>query len=264
MKYAKGGIRKVYKKYKKGGVKKAAKYVGKSVYNRYTKGGLYQVVKDVAHLKSLVNVEKKYYEGVYSNSFGQTLGNSTGAILLDITPTPTQNVAYNGRTGQSIKIVSAQLNIIINNQINQQCPTKLRFEIYYVKGDPKTASVALPELYDVNNLTTIQDFQSNRNPNNYSDYTKICTRMIYYPTAQFSSETTRQKTLKINLKMSHHLRFDKNSVSLISGQIFVLAMSESGNCSPATVTTTIPYVQNNGISTGFQYNLATRFYYVDN
>jgi len=256
--------RKVYRKYKKGGIRKVAKYGAKRVYNRYSKGGMGQLVKDVGMLKAMVNTEKKYYEGVYSNSFGQTLGNATGAILLDITPTPTQNVAYNGRTGQSLKLVSAQLNIILNNQINQQCDTRIRFEVYYVKGDPKTAAVAISELYDANNLTTIIDYQSNRNPNNFSDYRKICTRYIKYPTGQFSSETTRQRTLKINLKLNHHLRFDKNSVTLVTGQIFILAFAETGNCSPATVTTTVPYVQNNGVSSGFQYNLATRFYYVDN
>ena len=255
--------RKLYRKYKKGGVRKVAKYTGKAVYNRYAKGGMGQLVKDVGMLKAMVNTEKKYFEQTYSSSFGQVVGNSTGCSFIDITPFPTQNVTYNGRTGQSIKLVSASLNIIINNQNAQRIGQNIRFEIYYIKGDPKNLVAMGSELYDVNPLTTIVDYMSNRNPNNFSDFQKICVRKVFYPSEQHTAENSRQKTLKINLKLNHHLRFDKNSTGLISGQVYIFAVTESGNCS-AVVTSTTPYIQNAATGTGFLYSMHSRFYYVDN
>lgn len=258
--------RKVYKKYKKGGIAKVARYGAKKVYKRYARGGMGQVAKDVAMLKAMVNTEKKYIDNTYSNVFGQVNGNSSGAIPLDITIAPIQNVTYNGRTGQSLKLVSAQINIIINNQSATAVGTKMRFEIFYVKGDPKTAAVAMSELYDANSLTTIIDYNSNRNPNNFSDYTKICSRTIWYPTENsgVAGSKQRMKTLKINLKLNHHLRFDKNSTTLLTGQIVILAFAETGNSSNVIPTTTLNYIQNTAVNTGFTYNMATRFYYVDN
>lgn len=257
--------RKVYKKYKKGGVRKVAKYAGKKIYRRYSTGGIGQVVKDVAMLKGLVNTEKKYLDNTYSDSVGQVLGNLTGVVYKDITPIPVQNVAFNGRTGQSIKLVSATINIILNNQSAQRVGQRVRFEIYQVKGDPKTLTGINNELYDVNPLTSIVDYMSNRNPNNYGDFKKICTRKVYYPTEQHSGTgaVKRQKTLKINLKLNHHLRFDKNSLTLVSGQIFIYAVTETGNSSPA-VASTLPNIANGDINTGIDYDISARFYYVDN
>lgn len=257
--------RKIYKKYQKGGIRKVARYGAKKVYRRYAKGGVSQVVKDVAMLKAMVNVEKKYLDNTYSDSVGQVLGNLTGVVYKDITPIPVQNVAFNGRTGQSIKLVSASLNIILNNQSAQRVGQRVRFEIYQVKGDPKTLTGINNELYDVNPLTSIVDYMSNRNPNNYGDFRKICTRRVYYPPEQHSGAgaAARQRTLKINLKLNHHLRFDKNSLTLVSGQIFIFAVTETGNSSPA-VASTLPNIANAAVSTGIDYDISSRFYYVDN
>lgn len=58
-------VRKLSKKYQKGGIRKVAKYGAKKLYKRYSTGGLGQVVKDVAMLKGLVNTEKKYLDNTY-------------------------------------------------------------------------------------------------------------------------------------------------------------------------------------------------------
>lgn len=106
---------------------------------------------------------------------------------------------------------------------------------------------------------------SNRNPNNFSDFQKICTRYVTYPEEPHSGSgaASRQRTLKINLKLNHHLIFNKDSVGLIAGQIYICAFAELGNASPITAST-LPYIANLNQSTGFQYNMHTIFYYVDN
>jgi hypothetical protein len=255
----------VYKKYKKGGVRKVAKYAGKKIYRRYSTGGVRQVVKDVAMLKNMLNTEKKYYDATFSDTLGQVNGNLSGATYKDLTPLPVQNVAYNGRTGQGLKLVSAQINIIVNNQSAQRTKQRIRFEMYYVKGDTKTLAGISQELYDINPLTSIVDYMSNRQPNNMKDFKKICTRYIYYPSEDHSGtgSASRQKTLKINLKLSHHLRFDKNSLTLQSGQIFIFAVTETGNSSPA-IPSTLPNIANVAVNSGFDFDISTRFYYVDN
>lgn len=263
-KYEKGGLRKVYKKYKKGGVKKAVKYVGKSIYNRYTKGGIYQVARDVANLKALVNVEKKYIDASYSDSVGQVLGGLTGMLYKDITPIPTLGTGYANRIGQSIKLVSCSMNIILNAQADQRVGQRVRFELWQVARDTKNITAMLNEMYEVNPITTIVDIMSNRNPNNMKDFKKLCSRTVYFPTDQSNNAgAKRQKTLRITLKMDQHVRYAKDTLVLQYGQLYLCIMTNTGNSSPSVVSL-LPNIANAAVNTGLEFDMHTRFYYVDN
>ena len=257
-------LKKIYKKYKKGGFRKVAKYGAKKVYSRYARGGIARVVSDVARLKSLVNVEKKYIDQGYDQLVGQCNGNISATTALDITPIPTQGVGVNQRTGQSIKMTSMTVYISINMQSAQTIPCKIRFEIYKIIGNPQTSLTnVVTECYDVNPITTIVDFLSVRDPNFYSDFKKVATKTVSFPPAQYSGNTLRQKTVRFNIKINHHVRFNNSTTTLTDGQLVLMAFAEAGNVSTATQST-LPYVYSNLINTGFAYQLSNRYYYVDN
>lgn len=257
-------LQKAYRKYRKGGVAKVAKYAKRKVYNRYKKGGVQQVVRDVAMLKNLINVEKKYIDQGYDQLAGQCNGNTSGTTALDITPIPTQGVGVNQRTGQSIKLTSMTVFIAINMQSAQTVPCKLRFEIYKIVGNPQTSLTnVVTECYDVNPITTIVDYLSVRDPNFYSDFKKIATKTVSFPAAQYVGNTLRQKTLRFNIKLNHHVRYNNNTTTLTDGQLVLLCFCETGNLSTSTVST-LPYVYMTPINTGFAYQLSNRYYYVDN
>jgi hypothetical protein len=258
---------KVARKYKKGGIRKVAKYAvkraGKAVYNRYAKGGIKQVVKDVSMLKALVNVEKKYVEAQYAGVVGQVNANVAGLYSQDITPIATQGIGYNQRTGQSYKLTGATIHLNFNEEANQDLPIYFRVELWKVVGNPQVATTAVTELYDVNPLTTIIDINSDREPNFYADYKKICSKRYKFPDQQYSSQAYRNLSCKIHLKLNHHIRLDKNSNTLNNGQIIMVVFASNGNTNSVTPST-LPYVANPTIKTGLDLSFFTRFYYVDN
>lgn len=257
-------LRKGYKKFRKGGVSRVAKYAGRKVYKRYARGGLSKVMSDVNRLKNLINVEKKYIDQGYDNLVGQCNANTLATTALDITPIPTQGVGVNQRTGQSIKLTSMTVFISINMQSAQTIPCKIRFEIYKIIGNPQTSLTnIITECYDTNPITTIVDYLSVRDPNFYSDFKKVATKIVSFPGAQYTGNTLRQKTLRFRIKMNHHVRYNNNTTTLTDGQLVLMAFAEAGNISTSTQST-LPYVYNNLINTGFSYQLSNRYYYVDN
>jgi len=257
-------LKKIYRKYKKGGIRKVAKYGAKRVYKRYAKGGIARVVSDVARLKALVNVEKKYIDQGYDNVVGQCNGNALATTALDITPILTQGVGVNQRTGQSIKLTSMTCYIAVNMQSAQTVPCKIRFEMWKIIGNPQTSLTnVITECYDANPITTIVDYLSVRDPNFYSDFKRIGSKTITFPGAEYAGNTLRQKTIRFNIKLNHHVRYNGATTTLTDGQMVLMAFAEAGNVSTTTVST-LPFVYGTGINTGFNYQLSNRYYYVDN
>jgi hypothetical protein len=257
------------RKYVKKGAKKAWSAIKTATGNRYGRGrkqiiskGLPQMAKDINNLKALINVEKKYIDATYNQSFGQVFNNFAGTTILDITPVISQNVNYNGRTGQSVKLTGATIHMQLWQQTAGQNQCKIKFEIYYVKGTPEPTGTHFTQLYDPNPLLGIVDYNSDRQPNFYSEYKKIATKYCNFPAEQFAAQTNQSKNMKIHLKLNHHLRYDKNAIDLKNGQILIVAFAENGNNDPTNVSTL--GVPTKAAATGYNWNMFTRFYYVDN
>lgn len=257
-------FKKAYKKYQKKGVRGVARFAGKRIYKRYARGGMSKVISDVARLKNLINVEKKYIDQGYDQLVGQCNGNVLATTALDITPIPTQGVGVNQRTGQSIKMTSMTCYISVNMQTAQTVPCKIRFEMYKIIGNPQTnLTNVVTECYDINPITTIIDYLSVRDPNFYSDFKKIASKVVSFPPAQFVGNTLRQKTVRFKIKLNHHVRFNGSTTTLTDGQMVLMAFAETGNISATTVST-LPYVYNTVLNSGFAYQLSNRYFYVDN
>lgn len=253
-------------------VKKTAKKVWKGVKtatgNRYGRGmkqivskGLPQMARDINNLKTLLNVEKKQKENTYSSICGQVNADSNGAYVVDITPIFSQNVTYTGRTGRSVKLTGATLHWQFQEQTAQLVRMKVKIHIIRIIGNPFTTS-PLTEYFDVNPLTSLVDYYSDRNPQNFKQFKTLATRTLTMYPDQMTT-TGRCITSKIHLKLNHHIKYGNDADGIVDGQIYALVVCENGNCNftTASTKTEIPITAPN---TGLQVRMYSRFYAVDN
>jgi len=256
-----------FKKY----ARKAFTTVKKAAKKRYgTKTGgvrMTQLMRDVALVKRSLNVEKKHIQSIVANSItvGQCNGNTdTGYSILDVTPAIVQGVGYSNMTGNSVKLVSVALHGQIRQQSATQHPMRVRVVLYKVVGTPIPVATQISgnQLYDVNPLTSLTDYNSTRNTNYFRQFKILKTKTLYIQPDPTSGEMMISN-FAIIMKMSHHLKFNQNSTTLTDGQICCAVYADSGNgsASTASTNTTIPVTK---INSGAFFQYYTKYYFVDN
>lgn len=252
-------FRKFLKKAGRRVFKKAKRFVKK----RYGgPKGVSRVVKDVAMLKHLVNVEKKRISIINSSLLvGQVFANLGGFVAQDITPVMSQGLGFAQRNGSSIKIVSGYFKFQFWSQASNNHTTRLRIELWKVAGNTANASTELDEIYNATPNVNIRDFNSLRNPDYFGGSRKFLTKYITMPAPQYAGQT-QIKEIAIPLKLDHHIRYDGNTNTVVGGQILMFIFADSGNTS-STVST----LANIPIALGTSaviYNQDLRWYYTDN
>lgn len=249
--------------------KKAYKKIKTETGNRYGRGfnqiiskGVPQMAKDIVMLKNMLNVEKKQKENTYSATVGQVDINNSGAYTVDITPIFSQGITYTTRNGRSIKLTGATLHWQFQEQTAQLVRMKIRIQIVRVIGNPFSGTSPLTEFYDLNPLSTVVDYYSDRNPQNFKQFKVLSTKNITMYPDQMTT-TGRCISLKQHLKLSHHIKYGNDGDGLVDGQIYAIVTCENGNRNFATASTLteIPVLAAN---TGLQVRLYTRFYAIDN
>jgi len=152
--------------------------------NRYGRGtkqiitkGVPQLAKDVLALQKLINVEKKVFELTNTVNVGQVFANVNGIGIIDVTPNPAEGITYTTRNGRSIKLTGGTMNMQFSEQSAQNIRCRVKIQLIQVIGNPfSSGATMLSELYDVNPLTTIIDFNSDRNPNNFRQFKILATK----------------------------------------------------------------------------------------
>lgn len=247
--------------------------VRKVVKKRYFKGkGLFNpklntMARDIARLKSLVNVEKKSLESnviPYATSpIGQVNLTQAGLFIDDITPLPIQGIGHSQRNGNEIKLVSMCIKGQIRQQVNCTHNGKIKIYIILPQG-PQIAMTAITngQFLETNPLSNVIDYNSSRNVDYFKNYRVLKTLTITMP-SDGSSAPTLIKDFSIIMKLSHHIKWaDDSNTNFTNGQMILLAVADSGNTGATAVTnTTISQV---GALTGYEMQFYTKFYYVDN
>lgn len=237
----------------------------KTIQKRYSKKGginLKQIASDLAQLKILVNVEKKYFD---NNGVAQTLGqvnaNLTGGYYNDITPIPAQGLTDITRNGDSIKVVTGFYNLQMWTQANSA--SSMKGCIYIVKnmGVAITASTAYTNYFIANPISTVIDYQSNPNTD-FSFMFKTLRKIPFSILQENLSGQVNLKTVKIPMRFNeHHVRYSANSTTVTTGQIFLFIVMDSGNSGLVSTLTNVPIQQT---LTGLVLNFDMRHYFVDN
>jgi len=272
-----------------GKVRKFVKRGGRQLRKRYTAkpggrkgtGGVRvaKMAKDILYLKSVLNPEKKRTEENNTNvdPFGeiplaQVNGTGDGAFVRDITPFLTSGTAYNQRTGASVKLHSSIWNMQFNQQANNINTVKGMIEIWAITDDPySNPETFRREKYQINPFITPagsapRDLYCQYNPDNYMKGRCIARRR-FTVLADLLTNAKAITNVKIPIKYNggkgHHLRWDKDSTTLLSGQLIMVIRCDRGNFSTTTPSTLVG-IQDVGVLTGltFQYNV--QHYYYDN
>jgi len=244
-------------------VKKAKRFVrrvGKKVLGmakkRYVSKGrpnVSNIYKDVMMLKKLINVEKKRVDvSVTTVNFGQFNGVGIGgASCQPITPVIVQGITGSTRNGNSLKLVSACLDIQFAAQLNSINGLNLKWYLINRKDNSvdTTAAIALGDFLEPNVFSGVIDYHSNRDPEFFKNFTVIKSGTAKLTPDSVSGNTAYAQR-KIPLKLSHHLRYNTDATTITTiNKFFLIFTADTGD---------------SNIATGCAASFAIRYYYVDN
>lgn len=241
------------KKYAKGVVKRGYKMAKK----RYVKRGqpnMKNIMSDVKMLKQLVNVEKKRvdFTQLTTLQFGALNGvGVSGAQCVNVVPVISQGTTNSTRNGNSVKLVSACLDVQFAQQLSCVNDLKLRWVLICRPDNAASYSAATVQdtFLEPNPFSTVRDFYSNRDPEYYTAFRVIKQGVIDLKQDQISSgQTIVQK--KYPLKLNHHLKYNDNASTSTTKNAFFLLFTASGG--------------DIALSTGAQVGFNIRWYYTDN
>lgn len=253
-------------------IKKVAKKVRGKVIKRYFKKGyapkMQTIMKDVAMLKGLVNVEKKRYEVNQTTTqiVGQCDVNNSGHFLVDVTPQPSQGVGYDNKTGNSFKLVGSHFDFQFSGQASNISGARLKIQFIQVPGLPYgTVSDIMGKFIQPNGFITggtVYDINSARDQDYFRDFKVICTKYVTLAPDNITGQINF-KQISMGFKKQMHIRTDNNSATLSSGQIIMLITADRGNRAQNTAST-LTGVSETGTNTGVKFNYKYVHYFVDN
>jgi len=243
-----------FKKYAKKQVKRAVKFAKK----RYVKKGMPRmanIYRDVKMLKSLINIEKKRFDvtqavpGILGQYNTQT-GLNSGQFFTDITPRPPQGVGQGARIGNSLKVVSAMVDMQFAQQATAINDNKIKWFMVMVKdnSDLPTIGDSITRFFEKNPFSSVNDYYSSRDPEYFTNYRVIKTGIVNLRQDNISGGVSYVQQ-KCPLKLNFHLKFNTDaSVTTTKNQILLFAVASSGDVFLQTAAT-------------IQYNV--RWFYTD-
>lgn len=236
--------------------KKQGKRIFRAAKKRYVRNGglsMSKIMADVKMLKHLVNVEKKRFDISIPNTAPVSLSFNAGfgGYAAIVQPTPIEGAGNNERIGNSIKLVSAMMNLRFSQQALAVNPIQIKWWLV-CKPDNSTGvsgASAVTHFLEPNPFSTQRDYHSNRDPEYFSAY-----KVITSGTVELKSDNTTGATgvtqRKVPLKLNHHLKFNTDSTTVTTkNQMYLFAVASEG-------------AQENSTGALIQYNI--RWFYTDN
>lgn len=242
-------------------VKRAVKTVKKVLSDNYGgKGGMQTLMRDVANMKMLINVEKKHLHSnvtdqmqfAQSNTLAYT--NYGGVYVANVTPQISQGVTASTRTGNSVKATGCCFEFEVVG--DSALVNSLAYKIHIVrKRDNQsfmTPSTALSLIWIPNpfspNGAAIDTF-STRDVDNMKNFQIVKTISGRLEPDSLTGQTARRQH-RVPLKLNHHFRYDGPSTTLpIDNNYFIYVVADSG-------------VQSLNTGGLFRYNV--RWFFTDN
>ena len=214
----------------------------------------------------MVNAEKKRWtNGVNNTAVGQVNGNTSGAYTTDITPVMAQGVTYSTRNGSSIKWTSSYLQLQLIHQSATQSAIKGTIYIIKVKNAVIPSATLLSNFFTPSAFitsTSIYDDNCTRNQDYFKGFAVLKRQRFYVKCDQVSGQAV-QKTIKMPLKMGHHVKFSGDTQTLTDGQVWMLIVTDNGNISSSSAST-VGNISNTAVNTGLNLCWSIVNYYVDN
>lgn len=226
-------------------------------------------VQKIARVVSAV--EKKRNTFTFTQPVGQVNQNGNGYYCTDVTPMPSEGNTITTRNGSRISLMSLHYNFQIAAQGSlAECPTKLKFMLISMKGFPYSAGAvqAFPTSAFSSNLwinSAIVDYNSMINPDYRNLFSVVATKTVYLPASSATTGTQPvQKSFSFGhkFKRPHVVRFNADSATLITGQLLLVILADTGNMSTTSVCT-LTGVEQTAINTGVNVRCNGIHYFTD-
>lgn len=257
-------------------VKKYARKATKAAGSRYkmsygrrglrmSKSSVSRIAKDVDMIKSRLNVEKKFKDGsLTTGTCAQVNVSAPGYFTSTLTPLLPQGTGENERVGGSIKLTGLHVQLQAQGMPNTY--NKRRMKVCIVSSTESSVTNVINDMWDVNPLTGIVDYHSNRNYSNNPRAHKLL-RTTYMSTGQkqiagAGLDLSTGADLKFGIKMQQLCRFEGTSANPKDQHWFLIIFSNDGNSGVSTSP-------NSGVltpqpNTGINIQEYFRWWYVDN
>jgi len=201
-------------------VRRVAKAGMAAAKKRYVKKGgpnVKNIYNDVMTLKRLMNAEKKRLDVSITTpvSFGATAGvGVTGLYAVNITPLIAQGAQGNQRNGLSVKLVSGCMDIQFGQSVNTNNQVRIRYFIVCRPDNANgaTASSVSQMLLEPNPFSSVIDFHSSRDPENFRNLRVIKKGTATLIPDSITGQISYQQ-FKIPLKFNHHLKFQTDATT---------------------------------------------------
>lgn len=197
------------------------------------------IIKDLAMLKHLVNVEKKRYDLTVASpqAVGQFAGGSSGAYAAIITPPIAEGITGGTRNGLSLKLVSMVMDIKFEQQTS--CLNDVKYRWFIVcrpdNGSGVTAATAITQFLEPNTFSGVIDYWANRDAEYFSSFRVIKQGVVdLKQDAITTGNSIIQK--KVPLKLNHHLKFNTDAATASTRNQFYLFITASGGESVTALT----------------------------
>lgn len=238
--------------------KKISRYARSGIKKRYgsiSKPKFASIAKDVANLKHLLNVEKKKTDVTLSTptplaQYADTSLTTTGVYVTRITPTIDQGIQNNQRTGNSLKLVSAMINLYFTQQQHATESLRLKWYIICVPEEDMPTSQVENKFMEENPFSGVIDFNSSRDPEHFTQFKIIRSGNAYLKADTSHIARTSSANVKVPLKLNHHLKYASNTTAdSTKNQFYLYVTVDRGDIA---------------LSTGANIQFNTRYYYTDN
>lgn len=232
------------------------------------------LTKTVGMLASRLNVEKKLVDrDVMTSGVGLVNVNTEGSIKVDVTPIIGQGVTESTRTGNSLKLTGLSFPMSFTQEGSCLGDRMLRISLYKVTSSDNgvTPQECYDQLYDINPLTGIKDFNASKAYRNAKTdgikHIRTQTVMVKSTSSGNSDSaigiTERQvRNVRFNVKLNDLLRYNANADTLPSGtRYFLIIQCNAGNVGATNSTRDVAVT---APATGITARISQRTWYVDN
>lgn len=204
--------------------KKFAKRAWGVVKKRYgSKKGLRRLAKDVMFLKSVVNVEHKYFD--FSGTSVPTQASTVATHLGPIT----QGTGVNARTGDSIKCSSIQIKgrLTRDGSISGLTAPHNYRQILVVDHEPNVGSLQITDILESEDIASLRKFS-----------TAVQKRFTVLYDKTYSFDNNRnQITYNLYKKLRMHMRFTPGLSTVSNNRLIFYQMTDYTGASPTSVMT---------------------------
>lgn len=220
------------------------------------------------------NSEKKRTTTVYTNQvLGQVNANFANYFAQDITPTITEGVQYNARTGCSVKLSSACFKFQLTSMASTTQAVKIKYFIVQIDGgNTDSATTVATKMFEPNGFLTslsginIYDYNSRRDPDYYQDF-KVIRSGVFKMKEQSIAGVSELKDItllhRFNRGKGKHLRYDNDTATITHGKLFLIMLADCGNINSGS-NCTLTGIPVKPVNTGINMNFDATYYYYDN